>query len=73
MTMLAIFRSRSQALTYAQRLSGYGVRCFTVPAPKEAGIGCGLCVKFDARDYPNARACAALYAGGTFKGFMYAR
>ena len=42
MTILAVFRSRAQALDYAGRLYKYGVAAQTVPAPKEANIGCGL-------------------------------
>ena len=49
MTVLAVFRSRSQSVDFAQKLMEYGVRCETVPAPKEARIGCGLCVRFDGR------------------------
>ena len=68
MTMLAIYRSRSHALLFAQRLSSFGVKASVSPTPKEAEIGCGLCVKFDSRDYPKARA-AAMTTGGSFKGF----
>ena len=47
MTILAVFRSRAQCMDYAGRLYKYGVAAQTVSAPKEAHIGCGLCVKFD--------------------------
>ena len=69
MTVLAVFRSRSQSVDFAQKLMEYGVTCETVPAPKEARIGCGLCVRFDGRAL--ARAKAVLHLGGysTFKGF----
>lgn len=52
MTILAVFRSRAQSLDYAGRLYKYGVAAQTVPAPKEANIGCGLCVKFDRSALP---------------------
>ena len=69
MILLAVFRSRTQSLDYAGRLNEYGVSASTVATPKEARIGCGLCVKFDGRYY--ARAKAVLKTGNytTFKGF----
>ena len=69
MMLLAVFRSRAHSLDYAQRLMSYGVAATTVPTPKEAKIGCGLCVRFDARYI--VRAQAVLKAGkyATFKGF----
>ena len=56
MTVLAVFRSRAHSLNYAERLQTYGVPAVTVPTPKEARIGCGLCVRFDARYFPRAQA-----------------
>ncbi len=69
MMILAAFRSRAQSLDYAERLRSYGVPSETVPTPKEAKIGCGLCVRFDARSF--IRAEAVLKRGGyaSFKGF----
>lgn len=69
MIILAVFRSRSHSLAYAERLNGYGVAATTTPAPKEAKIGCGLCVRFDVRYF--ARAKAILHTGRytSFKGF----
>ena len=56
MTILAVFRSRAQSLDYAERLARYGVDATTMPTPKEAKIGCGLCVRFQPRDYMRAKA-----------------
>lgn len=69
MTILAVFRSRAQSLDYAERLYRYGVEASTMPTPKEAGIGCGLCVRFDSIQL--ARATAVLRGGrySSFKGF----
>lgn len=69
MSVLAVFRSRAQSLDYAERLYRYGISAETVAAPKEVKIGCGLCVRFDKRNF--ARAVAVLKTGkySTFKGF----
>ena len=65
MTILAVFRSRAQSLDYAERLYRYGISAATVPTPKEAHIGCGLCVQFDSMHL--ARASAVLKWGKYFK------
>ena len=69
MMILAVFRSRAHSLDYAERLNRYGVVATTVPAPKEAKIGCGLCVKFDTRYFARARAILKTGKYGSFKGF----
>ena len=69
MTILAVFRSRAQSLDYAGQLYKYGVAAKTVPAPKEANIGCGLCVKFDKSALPRAQAVLRLGKYSAFRGF----
>ncbi len=72
MTVVAVFRSRSQCLDFAERLYRYGVRVSTIPAPKEAKIGCGLCAKFEHYDFPKARAVIGVGRYSSFKGFYKA-
>ena len=43
--ILAIFRSRSQAVDCNIRLKSFGVEAELINTPKEANIGCGLSVK----------------------------
>jgi len=69
MTILAVFRSRAHSLNYAERLQAYGVAAVTVPTPKEARIGCGLCVRFDARSFVRAQAILKTGRYTSFKGF----
>ncbi len=69
MMILAVFRSRAHSLEYLQRLQEVGVAATTVPTPKEARIGCGLCVRFDARYFVRARAVLKVGGYGSFKGF----
>jgi hypothetical protein len=69
MTVLAVFRPRAHSLHYAERLQAYGVPAVTVPTPKEARIGCGLCVRFDARYFPRAEALLKTARYASFKGF----
>ena len=69
MMILAVFRSRSESLDFASRLKRYGVIAETVTAPKEARIGCGLCVRFDERVFIRAKAVLVSAKYSTFKGF----
>lgn len=69
MTILAVFASRGQSVDYAQKLMEYGLPAETVPAPKEAGIGCGLCVRFDSRMLVRAHAVLRTGRYSSFKGF----
>ena len=69
MTILAIFRSRAQALDCSARLKKYGVSAETMPTPKEAKLGCGLCVRFDARYFVRSKAVLKTGRYTTFKGF----
>ena len=69
MTVLAVFRSRAHSLDYAERLSFYGITATTISAPKEAKIGCGLCVRFDGRLLPRAKAILKTGRYSSFKGF----
>ena len=69
MMILAVFRSRAHSLAYAERLNSYGVLATTVTAPKEAKIGCGLCVQFDIRYFTRAQAILRTLRYSSFKGF----
>jgi hypothetical protein len=69
MTILATFRSRAQAIDCAERLKKYGVHAETIPTPKEAKLGCGLCVRFDERVFTRAKAVVLTARYSNFKGF----
>ncbi len=69
MMILAVFRSRANSLDYAERLKLYGVAATMQPTPKEAKIGCGLCVRFDARYFARAQAILKTGKYSTFRGF----
>ena len=69
MMILAVFRSRAQSLDYAERLTQYGIAATTISTPKEAKVGCGLCVRFDVRHFLRAQALLKSGKYATFKGF----
>jgi hypothetical protein len=53
--ILAVFKGRSQALECMYKLQRSGVKAAIVTTPKEAGVGCGLSVKFDSALMGRAR------------------
>ena len=67
--ILAVFRSRAQSLDYAERLYKYGVEATMTLAPKEARIGCGMCVRIDARNFVRANAILKTGRYSSFKGY----
>ena len=70
MTILAVFRSRAQSLDYLSALKAAGVSAHAVSTPKEAGVGCGLSVKFDERALFRAKAVLAKRPYSSFSGFL---
>ncbi len=53
--ILAVFRSRSQAIDALQKLKNKGIPAVLINTPKEAGVGCGLSVKFTANALSKAK------------------
>ncbi len=73
MTMLAVFRSRAQALEYISVLKAGGVPAQAVSTPKEAGVGCGISAKFEDVFFARAKSCLAKKSYSSFSGFMVRR
>ena len=69
MMILAVFRSRAHSLDFAELLRQHGVEASTMPTPREANIGCGLCVRLDMRLLPRAQALLNAKRYSSFKGF----
>lgn len=70
MTVLAVFRSRAQSLDFLARVKAAGVPARTVSTPKEAGVGCGVSVKFEDSYYSKAVAVLSQRPYSSFSGFM---
>lgn len=70
MTVIAVFRSRAQSLDFLSALKAAGVAAQAISTPKEAGVGCGLSVKFDERSLFRAKAVLAKRPYSSFAGFL---
>ena len=72
MTMLAVFRSRAQALDALSLVKSAGVAAQAVSTPKEAGVGCGVSVRFEEKFYLRVRTLLAKRRYSAFWGFLRA-
>lgn len=73
MTILAVFKSRAQTLDFISRLSRAGIPAQAVSTPKEAGVGCGISAKIDARFLPRAKTVLSAHPYSSFAGFLAPR
>lgn len=67
MTVLAVFRSRAQALDAIALCKSAGVPARAVATPQEAGCGCGLSAAFDLRFLPRVK---RLLSSGRYSSFQ---
>ena len=68
--ILAVFRSRSQAMDCNTRLRRGGIPSNLINTPKEANVGCGLSVKFPQSAEMRARYIINSGKYSAFYGFM---
>lgn len=68
--IIAVFRSRSETLSFASLLRSYGQIVSIINTPREAGSGCGICVKFMPNVLGGARRLVDQKNYGSFSGFF---
>jgi hypothetical protein len=71
MTVLAVFRSRAQALDFSSRMGKKGVVVRLLNTPKEAGVGCSLSASFDEAYLGQARLAIKYGNYSSFSGFLF--
>lgn len=68
--VLAVFRSRSQAIDCNARLRAAGIPAGIVNTPREANIGCGLSIKLTQSSYGLAKKIISAGGYSAFYGFL---
>lgn len=68
--ILAVFRSRSQAMDCYTRLRAFNVPASLINTPKEANAGCGLSVKFAYNIAPRAKKLIENMNYSSFYGYL---
>ena len=70
MNILAVFRSRAQALSCLSRIRAAGVCAAAVSTPREANVGCGISLRFGEGDLPRVRRALSGMSCSAFVGFF---
>ncbi len=68
--MLAVFRSRSQAIDCNMLLRAYNLPSQLINTPKEANVGCGLSIKFPLSFYQRVKPIIARANYSSFYAYM---
>ena len=68
--VVAAFRSRAHTVKFFGILNSNGVRCEIINTPKEAGVGCGLSVKFFKDSFPLVKRAVISLGLNSFAGFF---
>ena len=66
---LAVFRARTETITFANLLKSYGVRVMVISTPRQINVSCGISVRFDENQIEVARGILARRKFNTFAGF----
>lgn len=68
--ILAVFRSRSQAVDCAGVLKNTGMAASLINTPKEANVGCGLSVKVPRAEFARVKQVIARSKYSAFYGYL---
>lgn len=71
--ILAVFRSRTQTLSFDKILRSYGVKCRIVNTPKQVIVACGLSIKLSVKDFEDAFNIFCRRNFDNFAGFFYVK
>ena len=67
---LAVFRSRTDTLSFIDDMKKNSVYVTTVSTPKETGLGCGISAKFLKSAFPIAKRLIFVKKYPSFYGFI---
>ena len=67
--IIAVFRSRAETMRFNKEMKQIGAICTLVSTPRQAGVGCGLSVKFKKANSPYALKILRFGGYQTFAGF----
>ncbi|MCI8369355.1 MAG: DUF3343 domain-containing protein [Clostridia bacterium] len=68
--ILAVFRSRSQAIDCINKMRALNIPAQLINTPKEANVGCGLSLKIPAATAARAKSVIAKLNYSSFYGYM---
>lgn len=68
--LLAVFRSRSQAMDCMNKMRAFNLPARLIDTPKEANVGCGLSIRIPMNYANKAKAVIARAGYSAFYGYM---
>ena len=68
--ILAVFRSRSQAIDCMTKMRALNIPAQLINTPKEANVGCGLSLKFPQNAAHRAKSVISRLAYSSFYGYL---
>lgn len=71
--VLAVFRARSQTITFSNLLRSYGAAVSVVPTPRKINVSCGISAKFSKKNLETARNVVSRRRFDSFAGFYLVR
>lgn len=69
MNIIAVFRSRTETLTFANILSSYGISVSVITTPRTINVSCGISARFSAIYKEKAQEIINRRKFNTFAGF----
>lgn len=66
---LAVFRARTETVTFANLLKSYGVNVAIISTPRKINVSCGISVRFNPEEIDKARGIIARRKFNSFAGF----
>lgn len=67
---VAVFKSRSQVMTFIEYMNSRGVACKLISTPKEAHVGCGVSAEFSQSKLIDAKTVVNAGRFSSFVGFF---
>lgn len=68
---LAVFRARTETVTFSNLLKSYGVSVMIISTPRQINVSCGISVRFNRSSLEQARSIISRRRFNTFAGFYY--
>lgn len=70
---LAVFRARTETITFANLLKSYGVNVMIISTPRQINVSCGISVRFSQNQMDVAKSILARRKFNTFAGFYFCK
>lgn len=69
--LLAVFRARTDTVSFANLLSSYGEKVQVINTPRQVNVSCGISVKMDNTSLSKAKEILRRRRFDSFGGFFY--